>query len=184
MKNNNSTSNKTLDASLCGDALQTFSFENQILGQNTTLCYIEKDNKYLMLHRIKKENDVNKDKWIGIGGKMENGEAPHECNYREVFEETGLTLNNAEYRGLVTFVNIEDKSLYYEYMHLFWSNDFSGELKECDEGLLEWVPKNKMNSLPHWEGDEIFLKLLDSEKKFFSLKLEYKKGQLVKAHLY
>ena len=166
-KNQNETSQKMLPQSL-----------------QTTLCYIEKDNKYLMLHRIKKENDVNKDKWIGIGGKFEEGESPNECNCREVYEETGLKLNNPEYRGIVTFVNKQNGNLYCEYMHLFWCNDFSGIIKECDEGFLEWIPKDKMNDLPHWEGDEIFLKLLDSTKNFFSLKLIYSEGKLVESVLY
>lgn len=150
---------------------------------NTSLCYIEKDNCYLMLHRVKKENDYNKDKWIGIGGKFEETESPEDCVKREVFEETGLTLNSAEYRGIVTFVSTDKGQTYSEFMHLFWSNDFSGELLECDEGNLEWVEKSKMNDLPHWEGDEIFLDLLDKKVPFFSLKLIYKDGILLEHHL-
>jgi len=137
---------------------------------NTTLCYIEKENKYLMLHRIKKENDINKDKWIGIGGKFEDKESPEDCLLREVQEETGLTLNSYEYRGIVTFISDEYPT---EYMHLFKSSSFCGELKECDEGVLEWVDKEFVLNLPLWEGDKIFLKLLDKEVPFFSLKLEY-----------
>ncbi len=148
--------------------------------QNTTLVYIEKDSKYLMLHRTKKQNDYNHDKWIGIGGKFEETESPEECVLREATEETGLTLNSLEYRGIVTFVNDGN---FTEYMHIFWSDSFSGELTECDEGELEWVEKSRMNELPHWKGDEIFLKLLELRAPFFSLKLVYKKGILLDAIL-
>jgi len=154
--------------------------------QNTTLCYIEKDDSYLMIHRIKKQNDCNKDKWIGVGGKFEADESPEDCVLREVQEETGLKLNSFEYRGIVTFVSKDqDGKDYYELMHLFWSNDFSqaSELPDCNEGTLEWVPKSKMNDLPHWEGDEIFLDLLDKKVPFFSLKLIYCNGTLTKAVL-
>lgn len=150
--------------------------------QNTTLCYIQKNNSYLMIHRTKKKNDYNKDKWIGIGGKIEEGESPKECIFREVKEETGLSLNSAEYRGIVTFVSQEKDEFYCEFMHLFWSNDFSGELSNlsfCDEGDLEWIPISKMNELPHWKGDEIFLDLIKSNYPFFSLKLVYKNGDLI-----
>lgn len=154
---------------------------------NTTLCYIEKDDCYLMLHRVKKEKDYNKDKWIGIGGKFEEDESPEDCVKREVLEETGLKLNSAEYRGIVTFVSKEKRAegveSYYEFMHLFWSDDFEGKLLECDEGDLQWVPKTKMNELPHWEGDEIFLDLLDKKVPFFSLKLVYEDGVLIKHEL-
>lgn len=148
--------------------------------QNTTLVYIEKDSKYLMLHRTKKQNDYNHDKWIGIGGKFEEAESPEECILRETKEETGLTLNEIEYRGIVTFVSDEN---FTEYMHIFWSNNFSGVLKECDEGELEWIEKSRMNALPHWKGDEIFLKLLELRAPFFSLKLVYEKGILLSAKL-
>lgn len=148
--------------------------------QNTTLVYIEKDSKYLMLHRTKKQNDYNHDKWIGIGGKFEEAESPEECILRETKEETGLTLNEIEYRGIVTFVSDEN---FTEYMHIFWSNNFSGVLKECDEGELEWIEKSRMNALPHWKGDEIFLKLLELRAPFFSLKLVYEKGILLSATL-
>ncbi len=148
--------------------------------QNTTLVYIEKDSKYLMLHRTKKRNDYNHDKWIGIGGKFEETESPEECVLREATEETGLTLNSLEYRGIVTFVSDGN---FTEYMHIFWSDSFSGELTECDEGELEWVEKSRMNELPHWKGDEIFLKLLELRAPFFSLKLVYKKGILLDAIL-
>lgn len=138
--------------------------------QNTTLCYIEKDNAYLMLHRVKKEADINKDKWVGIGGKFEEGESPEECLVREVKEETGLTLNSWRYRGVVTFVSEEYGT---EYMHLFTSDDFSGEITECDEGEIVWVEKSRVQSLPIWEGDKIFFGLLEEEEGFFSLKLCY-----------
>ncbi len=148
--------------------------------QNTTLIYIENDSKYLMLHRTKKEHDCNKGKWIGIGGKFNETESPEECVVREVKEETGLTLLSMEYRGIVTFVSDNN---FTEYMHIFWSKDFSGTLCECDEGELEWIEKSKMNALPHWKGDEIFLNLLELRVPFFSLKLVYEKGVLIKAVL-
>lgn len=151
---------------------------------NTTLCYIEKDQKYLMLHRVKKINDLNKDKWIGIGGKLENCESPQDCIRREVKEESGLELCKIEYRGFVTFVDMTDeKNPYTEYMHLFWTDDFKGQLKICDEGDLEWILKSKMKELPHWEGDEIFLDLIEKKAPFFSLKLVYKNGVLLESVL-
>ena len=149
--------------------------------RNTTLCHIEKDGKYLMLHRVKKENDLNRDKWVGIGGKFEDKESPEQCNLREVFEETGLTLENQFYRGLVTFVSDKWET---EYMHLFVSDSFSGEIKECDEGELCWVEKEKIPSLPIWVGDKIFLKLIaDNNTPFFSLRLEYVGDTLISAIL-
>ena len=148
--------------------------------RNTTLCHIEKDGCYLMLHRIKKENDLNRDKWVGIGGKFEDKESPEECNLREVYEEIGLTLKGAEYRGIVTFVSDKWET---EYMHIFYSDSFSGEVKDCDEGVLEWVKKERLFSLPVWEGDKIFLRLLEENAPFFSLKLEYKGDILLKAVL-
>ena len=145
--------------------------------KNTTLCYIEKDDKYLMIHRVKKENDINKDKWVGVGGKFEEGETPFDCVRREIFEETGLTVNKLNYRGLVTFVSNEFGT---EYMHLFHTTDFSGEIvNECEEGKLEWVYKDQITSLPLWEGDKIFLELLDKDTPFFSLKLVYNGSELV-----
>ena len=151
---------------------------------NTTLCYIEKDQKYLMLHRVKKINDLNKDKWIGIGGKLKNCESPQDCIRREVKEESGLELCKIEYRGFVTFVDMTDeKNPYTEFMHLFWTDDFKGQLKICDEGDLEWVLKSKMKELPHWEGDEIFLDLIEKKAPFFSLKLVYKNGVLLESVL-
>ena len=148
--------------------------------KNTSLCYIERDNCYLLMHRIKKENDENKDKWIGIGGKFEEGESPEECTVREAFEETGLTLNALVFRGIVTFVSDKWGT---EYMHLFKCTDFSGTLTECSEGVLEWVPKDKMYTLPIWEGDKIFLRLIETPSEFFSLKLTYEGDKLASAVL-
>ena len=148
--------------------------------RNTTLCHIEKDGKYLMLHRIKKENDLNRDKWVAIGGKFEDKESPEEANAREVLEETGLTLHNTRYCGIVTFVSDKWET---EYMHVFHTTDFSGELLDCDEGELCWVEIEKIYSLPIWEGDKIFLRLLEEKAPFFSLKLEYQGETLVNAVL-
>ncbi len=147
---------------------------------NTTLCHIEKNGCYLMLHRVKKENDLNRDKWVGIGGKFERGESPEECNQRETLEETGLILNSARYCGIVTFVSDKWGT---EYMHLFHSDDFYGEIKECDEGDLEWIEKSDLYSLPLWAGDKIFLELIEKRVPFFSLKLVYEGETLVKAIL-
>lgn len=145
--------------------------------KNTTLCYIERDGAYLMLHRVKKKNDENHDKWIGIGGKFEVAETPYECMRREIFEETGLTANSLFYRGIITFVSDQYGT---EYMHLFTCDSFSGEMKQnCDEGELLWIDKRKIEELPIWEGDKIFFRLLDSEKRFFSLKLEYEGDNLI-----
>ena len=147
---------------------------------NTTLCYIEQDGKYLMLHRVKKKNDINHDKWIGIGGKFEEKESPEDCALREVREETGLTLTSYAYRGLVTFVSDRYET---EYMHLFTADGFTGELIDCDEGTLEWVDKALVPTLPTWAGDRIFLDLLARDVPFFSLKLEYVGDTLVRAVL-
>jgi 8-oxo-dGTP diphosphatase len=133
-----------------------------------------------MLHRVKKVNDVNHDKWVGVGGKFEDGESPEECVCRETLEETGLTLRCPEYRGLVTFVSDKWET---EYMHLFWAGEFSGSLISCDEGTLEWVPKADMKKLNLWEGDHIFLRLLEERVPFFSLKLVYRGESLVQAVL-
>ena len=141
----------------------------------TTLCYIEKDDCYLMLHRVKKENDVNKDKWIGVGGHFEKNESPEECLLREVKEETGLTLTSWQFRGLVTFIADEWPT---EYMCLFTADDFEGEMIPCSEGTLEWVPKTEIENLRIWEGDKIFLRLLVERKEFFSLKLRYEGDRL------
>ena len=146
----------------------------------TTLCYIEKDDCYLLMHRIKKEKDINKDKWIGIGGHFEPEESPEECVLREVKEETGLTLTAYRFRGIVTFVT--DTGLY-EYMCLYTSDCFEGEICDCDEGTLEWVPKNKLMELNLWQGDYIFLRLLEERESFFSLKLVYEGDALTRAVL-
>ncbi len=147
---------------------------------NTTLCYIEQNECWLMLHRVKKENDINRDKWIGIGGKFEDKESPEECLLREVREETGLTLTRYRYRGLVTFVSDRYET---EYMHLFTADGFTGELIDCDEGTLEWVPVAQVPALPTWAGDRIFLDLLTKDVPFFSLKLAYEGDRLVQAVL-
>ena len=145
--------------------------------KNTTLCYVEKDGKYLMIHRVKKVDDMNKDKWIGIGGKFEERETPFDCIRREMLEETGLTPNKLNYRGLVTFVSNEFGT---EYMHLFHTDDFSGDLiEDCTEGNLEWVDMDTITELPLWEGDKIFLDLLRRDVPFFSLKLVYEGSTLV-----
>ena len=146
---------------------------------NTTLCYLEQDGKYLMLHRVKKEHDINKDKWIGIGGKFEQGESPEDCLRREVTEETGLTVTDWRYRGIVTFVCGDA----WEYMHLFTATGFHGTLKTCDEGDLQWVEKDRLTELTLWEGDKIFLRLLDEDIPFFSLKLVYDGDRLTRAIL-
>ena len=151
------------------------------MNMNTTLCYLEKDGAYLMLHRVKKKKDVNKEKWIGVGGHFEEGESPEDCLIREVREETGLTLTEWQYRGIVTFVSDEAPT---EYMHLFTAAGFAGQMKEtCDEGTLEWVPIEKIPTLNLWEGDKIFLRLLSENAPFFSLKLVYQGSSLVKAAL-
>ena len=150
-------------------------------GKNTSLCYIEKDGAYLMMHRVKKENDINKDKWVGIGGKFESQETPFECAYREIKEETGVTPLNLTYRGLVTFISDLFGT---EYMHLFTANGYDGTLNyDCNEGNLEWVKKQDLYSLPVWEGDKIFLKLIENDgTPFFSLKLVYE-NDVLKEHI-
>ena len=148
---------------------------------NTTLCYIRRGGDYLMLHRIKKKNDLNQDKWIGVGGKFEDKESPEDCVLREAREETGLTLTDYRYRGLVTFVSDRYPT---DYMHLFTADGCTGELKECDEGVLEWVPYDRLTALPHWEGDAIFLDLISREDTpFFSLKLRDVGEELAEAVL-
>ena len=144
----------------------------------STLCYIEKDGCWLMLHRVKKKNDVNHDKWIGIGGKFEEGESPEDCLLRETREETGLTLTEYRFRGLVTFVSDEAPT---EYMHLFTATGFTGTLQECDEGTLEWVPIKQVETLPLWQGDRLFLELLQREERFFSLNLRYEGERMAEA---
>lgn len=152
----------------------------------TTLCYIEKDDKYLMLHRGKKENDLNKDKWVGVGGKFEPGETPEECLLREVKEETGLTLTSYKFRAIITFISDEWGV---EYMHLFTADGYEGELSEdmmqdCNEGELVWVPKSEIENLQLWEGDKVFFRLLEERDTFFSLKLRYEGDTLVESELY
>ena len=149
---------------------------------NCTLCYIENDREeYLMLHRVKKKNDVNHDKWIGVGGKFEDGESPEDCLLREVREETGLTLTRYRFRAVVTFVAEGYET---EYMHLYTADGYTGTLSDCDEGNLEWVPKSRVNDLPIWEGDKLFFRLIEApDSPFFSLKLVYRGDTLVQAVL-
>ncbi len=139
-----------------------------------------------MLHRTKKEKDYNKDKWIGIGGKFENGESPEDCAVREICEETGLLVKPAdlEYCGIVTFVDISQPEAYTEFMHVFRARKFSGALKtDCDEGELEWVPFTKLKELPHWQADEIFYDFLEQNHPFYSLKAVYKNNKLIETWL-
>ncbi|MDD4688351.1 MAG: 8-oxo-dGTP diphosphatase [Eubacteriales bacterium] len=141
--------------------------------KETTLCYIERDNKYLMLYRNKSKADPNNGKWLGIGGKLKQGETPDEAAIREVYEETGLILNDYQYRGAITFISdIYDD----EVMHLYYSNVFKGDIHECDEGHLEWIDKDRIFDLNMWEGDRIFLKLLWNDAPFFNLTLIYDKN--------
>ena len=148
--------------------------------KNTTLCYVEQDGKYLMLLRNKKKQDENAGKWIGVGGKFEEGESPQDCLLREVQEETGLHLTQYRFRGIVTFVSDRYET---EYMHLFTAHGFEGELTACDEGELRWVEKDEVLSLPLWEGDREFLRLLREDTPFFSLKLVYQGDKLVSSTL-
>ena len=147
----------------------------------STLCYLERDDQYLMLHRTVKKNDVNKEKWIGVGGHFEAEESPEECLLREVYEETGLVLTSWRFRGIVTFVSGNG---IVEYMHLFTADGFEGEMHSCDEGELAWVDRDRITDLNIWAGDKIFLRLLREEAPFFSLKLVYDGGsRLVSAVL-
>ncbi len=147
----------------------------------TTLCYIEKDSRYLMLHRTSREHDINHDKWIGVGGHFEDNESPDECLLREAREETGYTLTHFVPRGIVTFISGTGVT---EYMHLFTADDFTGSPVPCDEGELEWVEKDRIESLNIWAGDRIFLRLLKENEPFFLLKLVYDgNGRLVQAVL-
>ena len=148
--------------------------------KQTTLCYLERGDEYLMLHRTKKKNDENHDKWIGVGGKFEANESPEDCMRREIFEETGLTVTDYRYRGIVTFVSDIYET---EYMHLFTVTDWTGEARECDEGELAWIKKQKLFDLTLWQGDRIFLKLLQEDAPFFSLKLTYKGDELIESVL-
>ena len=148
--------------------------------KQTTLCYLERGDEYLMLHRTKKKNDENHDKWIGVGGKFEANESPEDCMQREIFEETGLTVTDYRYRGIVTFVSDIYET---EYMHLFTVTNWTGEARECDEGELAWIKKQKLFDLTLWQGDRIFLKLLQEDVPFFSLKLTYRGDELQEAVL-
>lgn len=145
-----------------------------------TLCYIERDDKYLMLHRVSKKNDINKDKWIGVGGHFEDLESPDECLIREVREETGYELKDFDFRGIVTFVYGKKNEEFIEYMHLFVGRNVVGEPIECNEGVLKWVDKKEVFNLNLWEGDRIFLRLLEGRKEFFSLKLVYSEDESLK----
>ncbi len=147
---------------------------------NTTLCYLERGDEYLMLHRTKKENDLNHDKWVGVGGKFQDKESPEDCVLRETWEETGLTLTRYRYRGLVTFISNQWET---EYMHVFTADQWTGEPHPCDEGDLAWIKKTDLRALPLWEGDQIFLDLLERDAPFFSLKLQYEGDTLVLAVL-
>lgn len=146
----------------------------------TTLCYLEKDDCYLMLHRVKKKNDVNHDKWIGVGGKFEPGEDALACVQREVLEETGLTLQAPVYRGVVDFFCDPWPA---ERMHLYTCTQFIGTMIDCSEGTLEWVPKQEVQNLPIWQGDRIFFGLLAKDAPFFHLELYYEGDTLTRAAL-
>lgn len=143
----------------------------------STLCYIEKDGQYLMLHRTKKKNDLNKDKWLGIGGKFEEGESPEECIVRETREETGLILKDYKLHCIVTYVSTNWET---EYMYVFTSKDFEGEMIECNEGDLQWVDKDKVVDLNTWEGDKIFLEKIQNGDGFFTVKFEYDGEKLLR----
>ena len=147
---------------------------------NSTLCYVTRGDQVLMLHRVKKKNDINHDKWIGIGDKFEDGESPDECILREAREETGLTLTSWQCRGVVTFLSDEAEG---EFMYLFTADDFEGDLTDCPEGDLQWVSREFLDQLPKWEGDQIFLDLLWQNEPFFLLKLRYEGERLAEAVL-
>jgi 8-oxo-dGTP diphosphatase len=148
--------------------------------KQTTLCYLERGDQYLMLHRTKKENDLNHDKWLGVGGHFEDKESPEDCMLREVWEETGFTVTQWRYCGIVTFISDRWEA---EHMHLFVCTDWTGDEIVCNEGDLEWIDKKRLLELPMWEGDKIFLKLIDDHAPFFSLKLTYKGDELQEAVL-
>lgn len=150
---------------------------------NTTLCYIIRGDEVLMLHRVKKQKDINKDKWIGVGGKFEGTESPEECLLREVYEETGLTLTSWQCRGVITFSTEDSGGVFGEFMYLFTADGFEGQLKDCDEGELKWVSREFLDSLPKWEGDQIFLDLLWKNAPFFLLTLRYRGDKLREAVL-
>ncbi len=147
----------------------------------STLCYIEKDNKYLMLHRTKKENDISKDKWLGVGGKFEDGESPEECIKRETKEETGLNLNKIKLRCIVTYVSKDWET---EYVYVFTSNDFDGNLIDCNEGDLQWIDKDKVLTLNTWEGDKIFIEKIQKDDSFFTIKFKYDGYKLLNYELF
>ena len=147
---------------------------------DTTLCYIERGSQYLMLHRTKKKNDMNQDKWSGVGGHFEPGETPEQCLLREAWEETGFTLTEYRYRGIVHFLS---DSYPDEDMHLFTATAWTGEQKVCDEGDLEWIEKSRLMELTVWEGDRIFLRLLEENAPFFDLTLKYRGDSLAEAIL-
>ena len=153
---------------------------NRVKPNCTTLCYIENEDSYLMMHRVKKVNDINKDKWVGVGGHFEEGESPEECLLREVYEETGLNLTRFRLRGIVTFSTDVYPT---EYMFLYTADSYDGEITECNEGNLEWVKKSDVYDLPIWEGDKIFFRLLEEDVPVFSLKLRYEGDKLVEAVL-
>ena len=146
----------------------------------TTLCYLEQEDSYLFLHRTKKEGDINKDKWIGVGGHFEFGESPEDCLLREVKEETGFTLTEYQFRGIITFLCDQMEA---QYMHLYTATKWTGTQQECEEGQLRWVKKESIFDLNLWEGDKIFLHLLEMNYPFFSLKLVYEEGILKQAVL-
>ena len=146
----------------------------------TTLCYIERDDSYLMMHRVKKEKDINKDKWVGVGGHFEEGESPEECLLREVREETGLELTSWKLRGVITFSTDTYPT---EYMFLYTADGYTGEMIECNEGNLEWVKKSDVYDLPIWEGDKVFFRLMEEDGPVFSLKLRYAGDKLVETVL-
>ena len=144
----------------------------------TSLIYVEKDGMYLMLHRVRKHEDPHAGKWLGVGGKLEKGETPSECARREMLEETGLTANRLSYRGVVRF-----ESSWTEEMHLFTCESFTGELTDCSEGVLKWVPKDEIYRLNLWEGDRVFLELLQRDAPFFKLLLKYDGDRLIESRL-
>ncbi|MDO4291704.1 MAG: 8-oxo-dGTP diphosphatase [Eubacteriales bacterium] len=155
--------------------------QDQLIGTLTTLCYLEQEGCYLMMHRVKKENDVNKDKWVGVGGHAERYESPEDCLLREVWEETGLRLTDYRFRGIVTFVL---KGVETQYMCLYTATGWEGEISwDCPEGVLEWVPREKLGELPLWSGDHVFFRLLDEERPFFSLKMIYEGDRLTECVL-
>ena len=149
-----------------------------VQAELTTLCYIEKNNQYLMMHRIKKEHDINQGKWFGVGGHFLQNESPEDCLLRETREETGLTLTRWALRGIITFLYADSAA---EYMFLYTADEFTGEMHVCDEGVLEWIPKDQIGSLNLWEGDRIFLRLLQSDSGCFSLKLKYDSKNALRA---